>query len=139
MSQILNKLNSLILKINKYTSLELTSKKIFLLIIISIVILFLIFTYFEKVNNYIKDNIIKWDKITFIRLNILMLVPLLSTIGLFIKFSSNINLNNWIHFFLLFFILPIIPYLFLCIYRGCQLLIIKIVKSFSKNNKKVIS
>ena len=50
MSQILNKLDSLILKINKYTSLELTSKKIFLLIIVSIVILFLIFTYFEKVN-----------------------------------------------------------------------------------------
>ena len=139
MSQILNKLDSLILKINKYTSLELTSKKIFLLGIVSIVILFLIFTYFEKVNNYVKDNIIKWDKVTFIRLNILMIVPLLSIIGLFIKFSSNINLNNWIHFFLLFFILPIIPYLFLCICRGCQLLIIKIIKSFSKKNKKVIS
>lgn len=135
MSQILNKLDSLILKINKYTSLELTSKKIFLLGIVSIVILFLIFTYFEKVNNYVKDNIIKWDNFTFIKLSILMIIPILSFIGLFIDFLPNKELNNWIHFFLLFFILPSIPYLFLCIYRICQLLILKLIKSFSKKKK----
>lgn len=117
MSAILNKLEIIIDKINKYTHLSFTLTDIVNFVILGFIILLLIFLYFDKISDYIKDNIIKWDNFLFIKLSCLMIIPILSFIGLNFSFTNNININNWIHFFLLFFIIPIIPFTFLCIYR----------------------
>lgn len=122
-NMLLEKFPSILEKLNKYTNVSLTIENIKFLVIIFTVSLILLFLFFDKTSSYTKDNFIKWDNFSFFKLSIYMIIPILSLIGLNLTLFNNEILNNWFHFFLLFFIIPIFPYLILCIYRILYLLI----------------
>ena len=124
---ILDKFPKIIEKINKYANLTLDIDDIKKLAIYGIIILVILFLYFDRTINFTKDNFIKWDNFSFIKLSLYMLIPIVSLFYLNKEIVSDAILNNWIHFFLLFLIIPIIPYFILCIYR----VVFLIIKNFS--------
>lgn len=134
-NMLLEKFPSILEKINKYTNMSLTMENVKLLIIFSIISLILLFLYFDKTSSYTKDNFIKWDNFSFLKLSIYMIIPILSLIGLNTNLFNNEILNNWVHFFLIFFIIPIFPYLILCSYRILFLCINSIIKKIRRNIK----
>lgn len=123
----MEKINSIIEKINKYANLDFTLKKYLMFSIFIFIIFFIIYMYFDKSWDYIKDNLIKWDKFCFLKVTLLMIIPILSILSLKMNLLSNQHLNNWLHFFAIFFIIPIFPYIFMCFYRCLYLCIRKIV------------
>ncbi len=128
----MEKILNLVEKVNKYTHLEYTFKQYCLFFILAIVVLFLVFYFFEKTWSMTKDNIWKWDNVTFYKLTLCMLIPLLATISLNFNLLSDTHLNDWIHFLTLFFILPVFPYMFMCLHHFLYLGIKKIVLAVSK-------
>lgn len=113
----MEKLNSIIEKVNKYAHLDFTLKQYITFAIIGLMALFILYLYFDRVWDYVKDNIIKWDNFCFLKATILMIVPVLAILSLNINPLPDSHLNDWLHFFAIFFILPVIPYLFMCMYR----------------------
>lgn len=98
--------------------------------------LLLIYLYFDKTFEYFKDNLRKWDTVTFLRYTCLMIIPIIALISLNFNFLSDKHLNDWIHSITLLFILPFIPYTFLVFYRFIYLGIRKIIKFIKRKIKR---
>lgn len=128
----MDKILNLVEKVNKYTHLEYTLKQYCTFLFLVLIALFLIFIFFEKTWSMIKDNILKWDEVTFLKLTLCMLIPLASLISLNFNFLSDKHLNDWLHFFSLFFVIPVFPYIFMCIHHCFYLIIKKIILSLKK-------
>ena len=127
-------------KILKYLPIE--KNDLYEYIVIGILFLVLLFLYYDKTVELIKDYFIKWVMSAFLRLSFLMIVPLFAYWGLEITFLSDPHLNSWVHLFLSTLILPVVPYIILLIYRVTFLLvrffIINIIKFFKNLKNKEI-
>ena len=108
-TQLLNKFN---------ISISLDKHTIITYGIVVILCLIITFVYFEKTWTSIKDNFLKWDKASFSRLSLAMIIPCLCVLGMYINPFSNDLWNQWFHLFCIPFIIPIIPYVLLCIYHA---------------------
>lgn len=128
----MDKIVNIVEKVNKYLHLEYTLKQYCIFALLILFALIIVFYYFEHTWSMVKNNIWKWDSFTFFKLSLYMLIPLASIISLNFNLLSNQHLNNWIHFISLFFVIPIFPYLFMCIYRLLYLGIKKLFLSFRK-------
>lgn len=128
----MDKITNLVEKVNKYLRLEYTLKQYFIFGLLIFLCLIILFCYFEHTWSMTKNNIWKWDDVTFLKLTLYMLIPLLSVISLNFNFFNNEHLNNWVHFLSLFFIVPIFPYIFMCFYHFLYLGIKKIFSSLKK-------
>lgn len=117
LEKVMDKLPQVLGKVNKYSGLSLTFDDIKKYAIIGFIALLILFLYFEKSSQYTKDNFLKWDNFSYFKLTLYMVVPILVLLNINREFTSNPIYNNWIHFFMLFLIIPIIPYVALCIYR----------------------
>ena len=114
---ILEKLPKILEKVNKYANLSLEIEDVKKLAIYGFIALVFLFFYFSRTWSFTKDNFIKWDNFSFLKLSLYMIIPIVSIFYLNKEIISNPILNNWVHFFIMFLIIPIIPYFILCIYR----------------------
>lgn len=130
----MDKILKIVEKINKYAHLDYTLKQYIMFVLISFLVLFLVFYFFEKTWSMVKDNIWKWDNVTFVKLTVCMLIPLLSIIFLNVNLFSDIHLNGWFRFLSMFFIISIFPYLFMIVHHLFYLMFKKMIIAISKKD-----